>query len=137
MDRPTLHPYLFFTGNCREAMEFYKGVFGGTLTVQTYDEAPGPKTEAMKGKVMHANLMNGEVDLMASDSPSAGSLGTGKINLSLSGTDEPRLRKIFESLGAGGKVAYPLEKEFWGDIYGSLTDRFGVDWMVNISAKKE
>ena len=137
MEKVVLNPYLFFAGNCREAMEFYKGTFGGTLNVQTYDEAPGQQSEAMKGKVMHASLMNGEVDLMASDSPQPDRLGTGKINLSLSGTDDRKLRAMFDRLSSGGKVNYPLKKEFWGDTFGTVTDKFGVEWMVNISAPKE
>jgi len=137
MERVTLNPYLFFSGNCREAMEFYKQVFGGTLNVMTYDEMPGgQQPEAMKGKVMHASLTDGDAALMASDSPQADRLGTGKISLSLSGTDESRLRTIFDRLSSGGKVTSPLKKEFWGDTFGSLTDRFGVEWMVNISAPK-
>ena len=136
MVKVTLNPYLFFDGNCREAMEFYKGVFGGTLNVMTYDEAPGQQAGAMKGKVMHASLTEGDADLMASDSPQPDRSGTGKISLSLSGTDEQRLRSIFDRLAGGGKVTSPLKKEFWGDTYGSLTDRFGVEWMVNITAPK-
>jgi PhnB protein len=137
MDGVTLNPYLFFGGNCREAMEFYKGVFGGTLTVQTYDEAPpSAHAEGMKGKVMHASLMGGAVELMASDSPAPDRLGSGKISLSVSGSDGPKLRQIFSGLSAGGTVASPLKKEFWGDTFGALKDRFGVDWMVNISAPK-
>jgi PhnB protein len=136
MEGVTLNPYLFFSGNCREAMEFYKGVFGGTLNVQTYDEVPGQQAGAMKGKVMHASLTDGDAHLMASDSPQPDRLGTGKISLSLSGTDEQKLRTTFDRLAAGGKVTSALKKEFWGDIYGSLTDRFGVEWMVNISAPK-
>lgn len=137
MERVTLNPYLFFTGNCREAMELYKSVFGGTLSIQTYDEVPGERSEAMKGKVMHASLTDGEADLMASDSPYTDRLGTGKVSLSVSGTDEQKLRTIFDRLSAGGKVTSPLKKEFWGDTFGTLTDRFGVDWMVNISSRKE
>lgn len=137
MGNVALNAYLFFAGNCREAMEFYRDIFGGTLQVQTYDEVPGETAEAMKGKVIHASLMGGEVDLMASDSPDSARLGTGKVSLSLSGTDEQRLRTMFDSLSADGNVNYPLKKEFWGDIFGTLTDRFGVDWMVNISASKE
>lgn len=136
MGNVVLNAYLFFTGNCREAMEFYKDIFGGTLKVQTYDEVPG-QPEAMEGKVIHASLMEGDVDLMASDSPLPGHLGTGKISLSLSGTDENKLRDVFDRLSEGGKVNSPLKKEFWGDTFGMLSDKFGVDWMVNISAAKE
>jgi PhnB protein len=138
MDRVTLDAYLFFDGTCREAMQFYQGIFGGELQMQTYDEVPGdfPGKEQMKGKIMHASLRGGEVNLMASDSRDK-TLGTGKIELSLSGDDEAKLRRIFQGLSAGGTVKSSLKKEFWGDTFGSLSDRFGIDWMVNISAKKE
>ncbi len=138
MDTVTLDAYLFFEGNCREAMEFYKGVFGGKLDMQTYDEVPGdmPGKKEMKGKIIHARLMGGDVSLMASDTQDK-TLGAGKIELSLSGFDEERLRKVFDGLSSGGKVKSPLKKEYWGDTFGSLRDKFGVDWMVNIAAKKE
>ncbi|HEY3248694.1 MAG TPA: VOC family protein [bacterium] len=138
MDNVTLDAYLFFEGNCRPAMEFYKGIFGGQLDVQTYDEVPAemPGREQMKGKVIHARLAGGDVNLMASDTHDK-TLGTGKIELSVSGDDEAKLRKIFDGLSAGGKVSSPLKKEFWGDTFGSLTDKFGIGWMVNITAKKE
>jgi PhnB protein len=138
MANVSLDPYLFFDGNCREAMEFYKKVFGGDLTVQTYDEVPGdmPGKEQMKGKVIHASLRGGDASLMASDSRDE-ALAGGKIQLSISGEDEPRLRKIFDGLAAGGKVSSPLKKEFWGDTFGSLTDKYGIGWMVNINAKKD
>ncbi len=138
MENVILDAYLFFEGNCREAMEFYKGVFGGTLDMQPYDEIPGdmPGKAEMKGKIIHARLAGGDVNLMASDTRDK-MLGAGKIELSLSGVDEARLRKMFDGLSAGGKVKSPLKKEYWGDTFGSLRDKFGVDWMVNITAKKE
>jgi len=138
MNRVALDAYLFFDGTCREAMEFYEGIFGGELRMQTYDEVPGdmPGKEHLKGKIVHASLMGGDVSLMASDTHDK-TLGTGKIELSLSGYDDEKLRKIFQGLSAGGKTRSPLKKEFWGDTFGALTDRFGVDWMVNIAVKKE
>ena len=137
MDKVTLDAYLFFDGNCGEAMKFYEGVFGGKLAIQTYDEVPGdvPGKEKMKGKVIHASLTGGDVNLMGSDTRDK-ALGAGKIELSLSGDDDAKLRKVFNGLSAGGKVRTPLEKQFWGDTFGSLTDKFGIDWMVNINAKK-
>jgi PhnB protein len=136
MGKVTLDPYLFFTGNCREAMEFYEKVFGGTLEVQTYDEVPGDTPEGMSGKVMHASLRDGEATLYGSDTTKA-SARAAKISLCIGGSDEPALSKIFEGLSEGAEVNQPLKKEFWGDTFGGLTDRFGVDWMVNIAEKKE
>lgn len=134
MDKVKLDAYLFFRGNCQEAMEFYKSIFGGELEVQNYDEAMGSSAE-MKGKVMHASIKEGEVDLMASDSTTA-SPTSAKIELSLSGYDEQKLRGFFESLSEGGKVNDPLKEEFWGDIFGRVTDKFGIDWMINIGKEK-
>lgn len=86
MSNINLDPYIFFSGNCREAMEFYKSIFGGELTVQTVDEGPDfPGKEEMKGQIMHA-LLEGDVRLMGSDSTKA-SPAAKKIELSLSGDE--------------------------------------------------
>jgi PhnB protein len=137
MGKIKLSPYIFFKGNAREAMEFYKSIFGGELTMQTIAEVPDDamppdmKKEDVKDQIMHARLHGGEVDLMGSDSRKA-SVKTAKVELSLSGADETKMRKVFDSLAQGGKITMPLEKQFWGDSFGMLTDKFGVDWMVNI-----
>lgn len=131
-----LDPYLFFKGECREAMEFYQSVFGGELQVQTYGDVPGAAPASGKESwVMHANLTGGDVTLMASDAEQA-SPEAKKIELSLGGDDEAKLRKIFEGLSAGGQVRSALKKEFWGDTFGTLTDKYGILWMVNITAKQ-
>lgn len=133
MSNINLEVYLFFKGNCREAMEFYKEVFGGNLEIRTVGEAP--EMEGMpdvdKNWVMYANLTGGDVKLMASDSPKA-SDHTAKVELSIGGTDEPRMKEIFEKLSQGGNVRMPLAKQSWGDLFGSLEDKFGVDWNMNI-----
>lgn len=134
----TLNPYIFFDGQAKEAMEFYKSVFGGKLDIQTMGDSPKEAQEAAQNpdpsRVMHAQL-EGDVKIYASDSAQA-SKKSAKIELSLGGDDEPKLKAIFDKLGQGGKVSMPLAKQFWGDTFGMLTDKFGVDWMVNISAKK-
>jgi PhnB protein len=127
-----LEVYLFFKGECREAMEFYKSVFGGDLTVQTYADVPDIPNEASKKDwLMHAKLEGGNIKLMGSDTDKA-SPEAAKIDLSLGGTDEAKMREVFDKLSEGGKVNMPLKKEFWGDIFGSLTDKYGVNWMMNI-----
>jgi PhnB protein len=85
---------------------------------------------------MHAALRNEDFAIMASDTEEDSDLAK-KISLSLGGEDEERLTKIFDALSEGGKVNSPLKKEFWGDTFGSLVDKYGVDWMVNIAAAKE
>ncbi len=136
MGKVVLEPYLFFKGNCREAMEFYKSVFGGELEITDADPAQMgdmPNKEWFKGKVMHSSL-KGKVNLMASDSSTASDKAA-KVELSLGGTDEAEMREIFDKLAAGGKVKMPLEKQFWGDIYGQLTDKYNIDWMMNIGSE--
>ena len=136
MGKVLLDPYLFFKGNAREAMEFYKGVFGGELTVQAIGEAPDfPGKESMDQQSVMHSMLDGDVRLMASDSPKA-SAGSAKVELSLSGEDETKLRKYWDALSAGGKVNMPLEKAPWGDTFGMLRDKYSVDWMVNITAGK-
>lgn len=134
MGKVTVEPYLFFNGEAKEAMEFYKKVFGGELTMQTVDQAPKDMQQMPGMKltdVMHASLKGGAINLMASDSSKA-SKKAAKVELSLGGTDEAQMRKLFDDLADGGEVRMPLEKQFWGDIFGSVSDKYGVDWMMNI-----
>ena len=129
-----LNPYITFPGTAREAMEFYKTVFGGTLVMNTFGEFGAPEP-ALADKIMHAQL---ETDLgytiMASDNAPGMPENTGTaITISLSGDDNDALRGYFEKLADGGTVNMPLEKQMWGDEYGQLNDRFGIAWMVNIT----
>ncbi|MEV6347904.1 VOC family protein [Actinoplanes sp. NPDC051851] len=129
-----LNPYLSFDGNAREAMEAYRAIFGGDLTISTFGEfgAPDP---AIKDKVMHAMLTTPQgYTLMASDTPPGMPFTPGTTStVSISG-DEEGLRAFWEKLADGASIAVPLEKQMWGDEFGQLTDRFGVPWMVNITA---
>ncbi len=130
-----LDVYLYFKGQAKEAMEFYKNIFGGELTTQTYADVPGMGDDAgKKDWLMHARLEGGDIKLMASDTDKA-SPAAAKVDLSLGGTDEKKLREIFGKLGEGGTVHSELKKEFWGDLFGSLTDKYGVNWMMNIASE--
>jgi len=133
MSRVTLDPYLFFDGNAEEAMNFYKSVFGGKITISRMSDMPGTKPEDAN-RVMHA-MLEGDVKLMASDSDKA-SPEAKKIELSLSGEDESKLRGYFEALSKDGKVTMPLEKAPWGDVFGMLTDKYNIAWMVNVTIPK-
>ena len=129
-----LNPYIGFDGTAREAMEFYKEVFGGELTVNTFGEF-GYQNQANAAKIMHTQL---ETDrgftLMASDTPSGMDRTSGdNITISLSGEDGGELRGYWEKLSDGGNVTMPLEKQMWGDEFGMCIDRFGIPWMVNIT----
>lgn len=140
MKEVTLNAYLFFTGNAKEAMEFYKSIFGGDLSLTTYGEVPGdknPNTIGMDDQIIHASLSGGDIDLMASDSPYKDKIHNGKISLSLTSEDEEKMRNIFDNLSEGGKVNQPLDKGFWGDIFGMLTDKYDVDWMIDIRKQNQ
>lgn len=133
-----LNPYLSFKDNARQAMEFYKSVFGGELTVSTFKEFHASNDPKEDNKVMHAMLKapNGIV-FMASDTPNHMKYDPGtRISMSLSGDDQRELTGYFEKLAAGGTTMMPLAKAPWGDTFGMCTDKFGVQWMVNVTATK-
>jgi PhnB protein len=128
-----LNPYINFTGDARQAMEFYNNVFGGTLTLHTYGES-GAADYHEADKIMHGQLeTDSGFTLMAADSPQGMEHNPGNaITVSLSGDDAGELRGYWEKLSDGGTVSVPLEKQMWGDEFGACVDRFGVPWMVNI-----
>jgi PhnB protein len=130
-----LNPYISYNGNAREAFEFYKGVFGGELAMNTFGEY-GASESPDADKIMHAMLEapNG-FTLMGSDTPAELEFKPGTtMSVSLSGDDGDELRGYYEKLSDGGTVTMPLEKQMWGDEFGMVIDQFGVSWMVNIAA---
>jgi PhnB protein len=132
----TLNPYISFRNNAaRQAMEFYKDVFGGTLTMNTFGEYGDPNAPGADG-IMHGQLETDKgFTLMGADTPpgmEAKNAGD-NITISLSGDDEQELRGYWDKLSQGGTVTLPLEKQMWGDLFGQCTDQFGIPWMVNIS----
>lgn len=133
-----LNPYLSFKDNARQAMEFYKSIFGGELTVNTFKEFHASSDPSEDNKVMHAALKapNG-ILFMASDTPNHMKYEPGsRISMSLSGDNQRELTGYFEKLAAGGTTAMPLAKAPWGDTFGMCIDKFGVQWMVNITPTK-
>lgn len=134
----TLTPYLNFDGNTAEAMKYYHSILGGELTMQTFAEANMAENPKEKDRIVHASLKSEGLSLMASDSqmdrpPKFGD----NIHMSISGQNGDKLTKVFNELAKGGKVDMPLAKQFWGDTFGMLTDKFGVHWMVNITAQPQ
>ncbi|MEU2432338.1 VOC family protein [Streptomyces sp. NPDC007861] len=129
-----LNPYISFGGDARQAMEFYKEVFGGTLALNTYGES-GQAGSPDADKIMHAMLETPSgFTLMGADAPPGMENTPGNnFSVSLSGDDDAELRGYWEKLSTGGSVAVSLEKQMWGDVFGMCTDRFGIPWMVNIS----
>jgi PhnB protein len=129
-----LNPYISFQNDARQAMEFYKDVFGGTLNMNTFGEYGDPNAPGADG-IMHGQLTTDSgFTLMGADTPPGMERNPGdNITISLSGDDEQELRGYWDKLSQGGTVTLPLEKQMWGDVFGQCTDRFGIPWMVNIS----
>jgi PhnB protein len=135
---PTLTPYLNFDGNTAEAMEFYQSVLGGELTMQTYGEAGMKEPPGNADKIMHASLKNGTLSFMASDGNPEKRVQFGNnVNMSIVGTDEAKLTDFFDKLAKGGVIVMPMAKQFWGDTFGMLTDKFGVHWMIDIPPQSQ
>jgi PhnB protein len=133
-----LNPYIHFKDTARQAMEFYHSIFGGELAMNTFAEYHATEDPVDANKIMHAMLKaeNG-ITFMAADTPSFMEHNPGStITISLSGDNEAELTGYFNKLAEGGTVDVPLENAPWGDKYGQLTDKFGIEWMVNVSPVK-
>ncbi|MBV9717694.1 MAG: VOC family protein [Candidatus Eremiobacteraeota bacterium] len=131
-----LEPYLFFHGRCEEALNFYKECLNGEIVgINRFSGSPMEQNVSpdYRDKVMHASFVAGDVKFMASDGE-AGSPpdGNDDVALSLATTDDAEGERVFNALAAGGTVTMPFEQAFWGGKFGSLTDRFGVQWMVSV-----
>ena len=132
-----LNPYLSFTDDAREAMEFYRSVFGGELTLSTFGEFPGMvQDQAENELVMHAQLTTAEgLTLMGSDTPAHMAFERpANISLSLSGDDEGVLQGYWNALAEGGTVTMPFETPPWGGKFGMLVDKYGFSWMIAANA---
>ncbi len=129
-----LNPYIQFDGTAEEALAFYQQVFGGELDLNRFGDY-GVTEEPIAGKIMHGQLETPSgFTLMAADAaPGMQLKPAGNITISLSGDDAGDLSRWFDGLAEGGTVLMPLEKQMWGDVYGMVTDKFGVDWMANIA----
>ncbi|GJL95795.1 MAG: VOC family protein [Hyphococcus sp.] len=134
----TLSTYLFFDGQCAEAFDFYKSVFGGEFTViQTFADGPPEMgvPDAEKEKIMHVSLPVGEAVLMGSDTvshqgepPKPGN----SFAISYSPPTKQDADIAFPKLADGGSVSMELQETFWGSYFGMCKDKFGVSWMVNV-----
>jgi len=133
-----LNPYLNFRDTAREAMIFYQSVLGGELAISTFGEYQVSEDPAEADKVMHAMLTSPSgLVLMGADVPNSMELTPGtNFAVSLFGNDEEELSGYWERLVDGGNVLEPLEKAPWGDSFGMVIDRFGIQWMVNISGSE-
>lgn len=129
-----LNPYLSFRGTAREAMEFYRSVFGGIITLFTFKDLDAAADPSEENLVMHSQLDTpGGMTLMAQDSPSrANGRPHDDVMISLSGDDEGQLQTYWERLSEGGEIVTPLAEVPWSRAFGMLVDRFGVHWLINV-----
>jgi PhnB protein len=132
-----IQPYLFFGGRCEEALEFYRATSGAeTEIVMRFKDSPVPHPPGMippgfENKVMHATFRVGGSTVMASDGCEEHS-GFEGFSLSLTLPDAGEAARVFNALSEGGQVTMPLSKTFWSPLFGMLTDRFGVNWMITL-----
>jgi PhnB protein len=132
-----LTPYLFFDGNCREAMNFYHDCLGGELKMQTVAES-GAAAHMPKDAgplIMHSTLDKGSLSLMASDMMDSKSTRGNNMSLTLVCESEAEIKSFFDKLSQGGKVTSPLKTEFWGGTFGQLVDKYGFMWMLNFGGQ--
>lgn len=132
----SVNPYLSFNGNCAEAFDFYKSVFGGDFMggVMRFADVPSMPHPAEDGnKIMHVALPIGGTVLMGSDFPSMmGEFKPGNnFSVAISAESEDEAHRLFDVLSAGGHVTMPLEKAPWNALYGGCKDKFGIDWGIN------
>ena len=138
-----LNPYLNFDGKCREAFDHYRSVFGGDFEiVQTFRDGPpgmGVNEEEMDN-IMHVSLRIGDSVLMGSDVPAAFGAApvTGNnVQVSVSPESKEDADRVFAGLSDGGKVTMPMMDMFWGDYFGTCTDKYGINWMVGVGQTQD
>lgn len=130
----TICAYLTFNGNCREAMTFYKSCIGGELVFQTIGDSPvGDRLDnKMKDCILHATLVKGVLVLMGSDMVAPPGLIKGNtVSMALVCESESELRTCYQKLSDGGQANHPVEENYWGALFGDLTDKFGNHWLLN------
>lgn len=141
----TVNVYLNFNGNCEEAFNFYKSVFGGEFPyLGRFRDMPAPEgpdatsmPEEMLDKIMHVSLqISRETAIMGSDTGGewAASFKAGNnFSISINTDSKAEADRLFNGLSAGGQITMPMEKTFWGDYFGMFTDKFDVNWMVSFN----
>lgn len=140
---PVVQPYLFFNGNCEEAVEYYKKAIGAQVQFSMrYSESPEKAPPGMippgfENKIMHTTFHVGDSVIMASDDCSTQRSAMGGFSLSIGVKDSAEADRIFKALAEGGQVKMPLTKTFWSPKFGMLKDRFGVSWMVSVIAEQQ
>lgn len=141
----TVNTYLNFNGNCEDAFNFYKSVFGEEFTyIGRFGEMPPqegmpPMSESDKNKIMHVSLPIGRTILMGSDTSGdwAPTFVQGNnFSVSINPESKEEADKLFNGLSVGGQVTMPMADTFWGAYFGMFTDKFGINWMVNFETQQ-
>ena len=137
----TVNVYLTFNGDCKEAFDFYKSVFGGDYaSISTFGEMPPqegmpPVSEDEKDRIMHVALpISNETMLMGSDTGGewSGNFQKGNnFSISVNTASKQEADRIFNALSDGGKIMMPMDNTFWGSYFGMFSDKYGINWMVN------
>ena len=133
-----INSYLTFSGNCREAMLFYKECLGGEVNFQTIGESPlaDKMPKQMKDCILHSTLTKEALVLQGSDMvPQTGLVKGNTVSLSLDCSSEEEIKNFYAKLSADGKADHPIEDTFWGAMFGDLTDKFGNHWLLNYTKK--
>ena len=142
----TINPYLNFLGNCEEAFNFYKSVFGGEFSyLGRFSDMPPQEgvtlSEEDKNKIMHISLpISKETVLMGSDTGGEWAQNTivgNNISLSINAGSKEETDTIFGKLAEGGKITMPLDNTFWGDYFGMCIDKFGINWMIGFNEEQK
>jgi PhnB protein len=131
-----VEPYLFFEGRCEEALDFYHKALGAEVTaLMRFKESPDPDMcpAGAEDKVMHATVRIGNTTIMASDGMSSGHSAFQGFSMCLSLSDKGEAARLFTALSDGGQVQMPLAETFWSPLFGMVTDRFGVSWMILVT----
>ena len=134
-----INTYLTFSGNCREAMNFYKDCLGGELKLQTIGESPlaDKMPEQMKECILHATLIKDSLILMGSDMVGEQGLIRGNaVSMTINCSSEEEIQSFYEKLAEGGHRDHALEQSFWGSTFGDLTDKYGNHWLLNFEKKQ-
>lgn len=139
----TVNTYLNFNGNCEEAFNFYKSIFGGEFTyIGRFREIPKGNSykvlEADKDKIMHVGLSIGNTILMGCDTSGdwASTFVQGNnFSVSINPENKEEADRLFAELSIDGHITMPMEKTFWGAYFGMFTDKFGINWMINLEIK--
>jgi len=126
--------YLYFNGNCEEALNLYVKVLGARIgfMMKTKDAPKSMECDADMGEgVMHATLMIGETKVLVSDVPPSYYAKPQGFNINVNVTEPAEAERIYASLSEGGEQTMPLQETFWAKRFGTCIDRFGIPWMVN------